>query len=99
MKDKTKKEKRKRVKTMRVYNETISPYRQSEKQRQSSMIAESKWGKRCPLAMTNTKVQLKKSAFAQNIMMNRYLMKNASLNNANTIHDYTSTVYELKRAA
>ncbi len=62
---KTKKEKRKIVKTMRVYNETISPYRQSEKQRQSSMIAESKWGKRCTLAMTNTKVQLKKSSFAE----------------------------------
>ena len=73
--------------------------KQTKKQRESSEIAESKWGKRNPLAMTNTRVQLKKSAFAQNIMMNRYLMKNASLNNANNIHDYTSTVYELKRAA
>ena len=84
---------------MRTYNETISPFRQSEKQRQSSMIAEMKFGRRNPLAFTNTRVQLKKSAFAQNIMMNRYLMKNASLNNADNIHDYTSTVYELKRAA
>jgi hypothetical protein len=99
MKDKTKKEKRKRVKTMRIYNETISPLRQSEKQRQSSMIAEAKWGRRNPLAFTNTRVQLKKSAFAQNIMMNRYLMKNTSLNNANNIHDYTSTMHEVKRAA
>ena len=83
---------------MRAYNETISPYRQSEKQRQSSMIAEMKFGKRCPLAITNTRVQLKKSAFAQNIMMNRYLMKIASFTNANNIHDYTSTMHEVVRA-
>jgi len=41
---------------MRAYNETISPYRQSEKQRQSSMIAEMKFGRRNPLAFTNTRV-------------------------------------------
>ena len=84
---------------MRTYNQRISKIKQTEKQRQSSMIAEAKWGRRNPLEFTNDRVLLKKSAFAQNIMMNRYLMKNASLNNANNIHDYTSTMYEVKKVA
>jgi len=84
---------------MKTYNNNISKLRQTDKQRQSSMIAESKWGSRNPLEFTNDRVLLKKSAFAQNIMMNRYLMKNASLNNANNIHDYTSTMYEVKKVA
>tara|TARA_B100000795_G_C22474043_1_gene314095 strand:- start:292 stop:546 length:255 start_codon:yes stop_codon:yes gene_type:complete len=84
---------------MKAYNQKISKLRQTDKQRESSMIAEAKWGNRNPLEFTNDRVLLKKSAFAQNILMNRYLMKNASLNNANNIHDYTSTMYEVKRAA
>ena len=84
---------------MRTYNNNISKLRQTDKQRQSSMIAEAKWGRRNPLEFTNDRVLLKKSAFAQNIMMNRQLMKRCSLNNVNNLHDYTSTMHEVKKAA
>ena len=84
---------------MRAYNQRISKIKQTEKQRQSSMIAEAKWGRRNPLEFTNDRVLLKKSAFAQNIMMNRQLMKRCSLNNVNNLHDYTSTMHEVKKAA
>ncbi len=84
---------------MRTYNQRISKIKQTEKQRQSSMIAEAKWGRRNPLEFTNDRVLLKKSAFAQNIMMNRQLKTLCSLNNVNNLHDYTSTMHEVKKAA
>jgi hypothetical protein len=80
---------------MRAYNETISPYRQSEKQRQSSMIAESKWGKRNPLQDREKNLQVKLNSFSQQIMMNRYLMKTANFNTLNTIPDYANSMYEV----
>ena len=84
---------------MRTYNENISPLRQSAKQRRSSEIAEQKFTKRCPMSETNRYVQLKKSPFGQDIIMNRFLMKYGSFTNPNNIHDYTSTMYQVKRAA
>ena len=83
-----------------LYTSKVSPIRQSAKQRASSEIAERKFGKRNPLSEKYYSIK-QKNAFSQNVMMNRYLMKNASLNNVRNIHDYTSTVYEVlsKKAA
>tara|TARA_B100000780_G_C21013901_1_gene406106 strand:+ start:242 stop:502 length:261 start_codon:yes stop_codon:yes gene_type:complete len=86
---------------MRTYNQYISPLRQTAKQRRSSEIAEGKFAvKRCPLSITNkTNYLSKSSAFSQNIMLHRHMMNTASLNNVNNIQDYTSSMWEVKRAA
>ena len=84
---------------MRVYNQYTSPLRQSAKQRRSSMIAEMKFSKSNPLAITNEKYKGKSSPFSQEMRLNRYLMNTARFTNANNIQDYTSTMYELPRAA
>lgn len=83
-----------------LYTTKVSPIRQSAKQRASSEIAEAKFSRRNPLSEKYYPIK-QKSEFSQNVMMNRYLMKNASLNNVRNIHDYTSTVYEVlsKKAA
>ena len=86
---------------MRIfYTSKVSPIRQSAKQKRSSEIAEAKFSKRNPLSENYYPIK-QKSEFSQNVMMNRYLLKNASLNNVRNLHDYTSTVYEVlsKKAA
>ena len=86
---------------MRIfYTSKVSPIRQSAKQRASSELAERKFGRKNPLSEKYYPIK-QKSEFSQNVMMNRYLMKNASLNNVRNLHDYTSTVSEvlIKKAA
>jgi hypothetical protein len=86
---------------MRAYNENFSPLRQSEKQRRSSMIAEMKFSKRNPIQerVSVYHKPYRSSDFVQQMRMNRYLMNTASFTNANNIQDYTSSMYEIKRAA
>ena len=83
-----------------LYTTKVSPIRQSANQRASSEIAERKFSTRNPLSEKYYPIK-QKSEFSSNVMMNRYLMKNASLNNVRNLHDYTSTVYEVltKKAA
>ena len=83
-----------------VDRNNISTLRQSARQRQSSMIAEMKFGNSNPLAFTNEKYVGKKSPFSQEMRMNRYLMSKSNLNNIRNISDYSSTVNEVifKRA-
>jgi hypothetical protein len=83
-----------------LYTTKVSPIRQSAKQRQSSQLAEAKFSKINPLSEKYYPIK-QNSEFSSNVMMNRYLMKNASLNNVRNLHDYTSTVYEVltKKAA
>ena len=84
-----------------VDRNNISTLRQSARQRASSAIAEAKFGSSCPLRFTNAKYIGKKSAFSQEMRMNRYLMSKSSLNNIRNIDDYSSTVNEVifKKAA
>ena len=84
-----------------VDRNNISTLRQTARQMQSSAIAEAKFGSSCPLRFTNAKYIGKKSAFSQEMRMNRYLMSKSSLNNIRNIDDYSSTVNEVifKRAA
>ena len=85
---------------MRNYNQYISPLRQSAKQRRSSEIAENKFSNRDPLAQTNIRyINPKSSTFSQEMRMNRRLMNTARFTNENNIQDYTSSMYEIKRAA
>lgn len=85
---------------MRTYNQYISPLRQSAKQRRSSEIAENKFSNRDPLAQTNIRyINPKSSTFSQEMRMNRTLMNTARFTNENNIQDYTSSMYEIKRAA
>ena len=83
-----------------LYTTKVSTSRQTAKQRASSEIAERKFSRRNPLSEKYYPIK-HKSEFSQNVMINRYLMKNASLNNVRNLHDYTSTVYEVlsKKAA
>ena len=82
-----------------VDRNNISTLRQSARQRQSSAIAEMKFGNSNPLAFTNEKIKGKKSPFSQEMRMNRRLMNTARFTNENNIQDYTSSMYEIKRAA
>ena len=79
-----------------VDKNNISTLRQSARQRQSSAIAEAKFGNTCPLRFTNrTNTLTKKSPFSQNIMLHRHMMKTSSLNNIRNIHDYSTSVNEV----
>ena len=86
---------------MRICYSTNKLLRQTAKQRESSLIAESKFGRRNPLQESyNLKV---KSEFSQNVILNRLLMKTANFNTLNTIPDYANSMSEvitnLKKAA
>ena len=78
-----------------VDRNNISTLRQSPRQRASAEIAEAKFGSSCPLRFTNATYIGKKSAFSQEMRMNRYLMSKSSLNNIRNIDDYSSTVNEV----
>jgi len=84
-----------------VDRNNISTLRQSARQRQSSALAEMKFGNSNPLAFTNDKYIGKKSPFSQEMRMNRYLMSKSSLNNIRNIADYSTSVNEVifKKAA
>ena len=69
--------------------------KQTKKQRESSEIAESKWGKRNPLQDREKNLQVKLNSFSQQIMMNRYLMKTANFNTLNTMPDYANSIFEV----
>ena len=85
---------------MKTYNQYTSPFRQNAKQRRSSEIAENKFSNRDPLAQTNIRyINPKSSTFSQEMRMNRRLMNTARFTNENNIQDYTSSMYEIKRAA
>ena len=66
------------------YTTSNKPIRQTEKQRESSLIAENKFLKRNPLADKRYDIKVN-SEFSQNVMMNRYLMKSANFNTLNTL--------------
>ena len=77
------------------YTTSNKPIRQTERQRESSLIAENKFLKRNPLLSSNERVVLKTSPFSQNIILNRYLMKSANFNTLNTIPDYANSMSEV----
>ena len=56
------------------YTTLNKPLRQTEKQRESSLIAERKFLKRNPLTEKRYDIKVN-SEFSQNVMMNRYMMK------------------------
>ena len=63
-------------------------------------VAENKFSNRDPLAQTNIRyINPKSSTFSQEMRMNRRLMNTARFTNENNIQDYTSSMYEIKRAA
>ena len=76
------------------YTTSNKPIRQTEKQRESSLIAENKFLKRNPLADKRYDIKVN-SEFSQNVMMNRYLMKSANFNTLNTIPDYANSMSEV----
>ena len=84
------------------YTTLNKPLRQTEKQRESSLIAERKFLKRNPLAEKRYDIKVN-SEFSQNVMMNRYMMKTANFNTPNSIPDYANSMSEVilkhKRAA
>ena len=84
------------------YTTLNKPLRQTEKQRESSLIAERKFSKRNPLAEKRYDIKVN-SEFSQNVMMNRYMMKTANFNTLNSIPDYANSMSEVilkhKRAA
>ena len=77
------------------YTTWNKPLRQTVKQRERSLITETKVSKRNPLLASNERVVLKTSPFAQNVMLNRYLMKSANFNTLNTIPEYANTMSEV----
>ena len=77
----------------KLYDNKISDLRQSAKQRQSSLIAEEKWGRKTPMSEHYNIRQ--KSEFQQNVMLNRQMMKTANFNNENSLKDYCLSVYEI----
>ena len=84
------------------YTTLNKPLRQTEKQRESSLIAERKFSKRNPLTEKRYDIKVN-SEFSQNVMMNRYMIKTANFNTLNTIPDYDNSMSEVilkhKRAA
>ena len=76
------------------YTTLNKPLRQTEKQRESSLIAERKFSKRNPLAEKRYDIKVN-SEFSQNVMMNRYLMKTANFNTLNSIPDYANSMSEV----
>ena len=76
------------------YTTFNKPLRQTEKQRESSLIAERKFLKRNPLAEKRYDIKVN-SEFSQNVMMNRYMMKTANFNTLNTIPDYANSMSEV----
>jgi len=76
------------------YTTLNKPLRQTAKQRQSSLIAERKFGKRNPLLERRYNIKVN-SEFSQNVMMNRYMMKTANFNTLNTIPDYANSMSEV----
>ena len=76
------------------YTTLNKPLRQTEKQRESSLIAERKFLKRNPLAEKRYDIKVN-SEFSQNVMMNRYMMKTANFNTLNTIPDYANSMSEV----
>ena len=76
------------------YTTSNKPIRQTERQRESSLIAENKFLKRNPLADKRYDIKVN-SEFSQNVMMNRYLMKSANFNTLNTIPDYANSMSEV----
>ena len=76
------------------YTTLNKPLRQTEKQRESSLIAERKFSKRNPLAEKRYDIKVN-SEFSQNVMMNRYMMKTANFNTLNTIPDYANSMSEV----
>ena len=81
---------------MRAYNFNISPLRQSAKQRASSEIAENKWNRKNPLTEKYYPLKVN-SEFSQNVMINRYMMKN--IKSYGDISSYTNSMYQVKRVA
>ena len=76
------------------YTTLNKPLRQTEKQRESSLIAERKFLKRNPLTEKRYDIKVN-SEFSQNVMMNRYMMKTANFNTLNTIPDYANSMSEV----
>lgn len=86
---------------MSICYTTNKPLRQTAKQRESSLIAEQKFGRKNPI---QSSYNLKpRGAFSQNIIANRFLMKTVNFNTLNTIPDYANSMSEvivnLKKAA
>jgi len=77
-----------------AYTTLNKPLRQTAKQRESSLIAESKFLRRNPLSQKRYDIKVN-SEFSQNVMMNRYLMKTANFNTLNTIPDYANSMSEV----
>ena len=75
--------------------EKMITLKQTNKQRESSEIAERKWNKSNPLQDREKNLQVKLNSFSQQIMMSRYLMKTANFNTPNTIPDYANSMYEV----
>jgi hypothetical protein len=82
---------------MRIFNNYVSPLRQSKKQRKSSEYVERRYLKKVRLSDYNLK---SRGNYCDQVKENMRIMKTVNLNKPNDIRDYTTTVYEvLKKAA
>ena len=82
---------------MKIYNDYVSPLRQSRKQRKSSEYVERRYLKIEPLSDYKLK---SRGYFGDQVRDNMRMMKTVNLNNLNDIKDYTTTIYEvLKKVA
>ena len=94
----TEREKNKMTSTnIRIFNDYVSPLRQSKKQRECSEYVERRWLR--PVQLSNYNIK-SRGTFSDQVRENRRMMKTVNLNTPNDIRDYTTTVYEvLKKAA
>ena len=82
---------------MIIYNDYVSPLRQSMKQRESSEYAEKRYLRPVQLSNYNLK---SRGTFSDQVRDNIRMMKTVNLNKPNDIRDYTTSVHEvLKKAA
>jgi len=82
---------------IRIFNDYMSPLRQSKKQRESSEYVERRWLRPVQLSNYNLK---SRGNFSDQVRENRRMMRTVNLNKPNDIKDYITTVYEvLKKAA
>ncbi len=81
---------------IRVFNDYVSPLRQSKKQRECSEYVERKWLRPVQLSTFNLK---SRGTFSDQVRENRRMMKTVNLNKPNDIRDYTTSVHELRKAA
>jgi len=94
----TEREKNKMTNTnIRIFNDYVSPLRQSKKQRECSEYVERRWLR--PVQLSNYNIK-SRGTFSDQVRENIRMMKTVNLNTPNDIRDYTTTVYEvLKKAA